>query len=241
MRRLLPGLLVVLLAAGCATSAPPPEERHPDDPWEPYNRTMWTFNAAVDQAVVRPVAIGYDRVTPSPVKTGVRNFFTNLRSPIVIINLLLQGRPADAGGETRRFIANTFFGLGGLMDIASAEDMEKYNADFGQTLATWGWEESRFFMLPFLGPSTVRDGIGRGVDSRGNIEWRLAGDGSYYLLGIDVIQTRAGLLPLDEQIREAFDPYSFIRDGWLQRRNYLLRGEEAPLPDYDAMLEEEDW
>ncbi len=241
MRRLLLSCLLALLAAGCATSAPPPEERHPADPWEPYNRAMWTFNVAVDRAVVRPVAVGYDKVAPSPVKTGVRNFFTNIGSPVVIINLLLQGRGADAGGETRRFITNTLFGIGGLIDIASTEDMDKYDADFGQTLATWGWEDSRFFMLPFLGPSTVRDGIGRGVDSRANIEWRLAGDGSYYLLGLDIIQIRANMLPLDEQIREAFDPYSFVRDGWMQRRSYLIHGEEAPLPDYDSMLDEEDW
>ncbi|WP_223846350.1 VacJ family lipoprotein [Wenzhouxiangella sp. AB-CW3] len=241
MRRLLAACLLAVLAGGCATSAPPPDERDPADPWEPYNRTMWTFNVAVDQAIVRPVAVGYDTVTPGPVQTGVRNFFTNLRSPVVIINLLLQGRGGDAGRETGRFLTNTVIGMGGLIDIASFEGMEKYNADFGLTLASWGWEDSRFFVLPFLGPSTVRDGLGRGADSQANIEWRLAGDGSYYLLGIDVIQTRAGLLPLDEQIRDAFDPYSFMRDGWLQRRNYLIHGEEAPLPDYDAMLDDEDW
>lgn len=241
MRRMLLACTLALLAAGCATTAAPPEERHPADPWEPYNRTVWNFNAAVDHVVLRPVAVGYERITPSPIKTGIRNFFTNLRSPVTIINLLLQGRGSEAGGETHRLFVNTIFGVGGLIDVASAGDMEKYNADFGQTLASWGWEESRFFMLPFLGPSTVRDGIGRGVDSRANIEWRLAGDGSYYLLAIDVIQIRAALLPLDEQIREAFDPYSFMRDGWMQRRNYLIHGEEAPLPDYDSMLDEEDW
>jgi phospholipid-binding lipoprotein MlaA len=241
MRRFLFACLLAVLAAGCATTAPPPEERHPADPWEPYNRAVWNFNVAVDQVIVRPVAVGYDRVTPSPVRTGVRNFFSNLRSPVTIINLGLQGRGSDAGGETRRFILNTLFGFAGLIDIASTEDMPKYHADFGQTLATWGWEDSRFLMLPFLGPSTVRDGVGRGVDSQARIEWRLAGDGSYYLLGLDVIEIRANLLPLDEQIREAFDPYAFMRDGWMQRRSYMIHGEEAPLPDYDAMLDEEDW
>jgi phospholipid-binding lipoprotein MlaA len=241
MRRFLFACLLAVLAAGCATTAPPPEERHPADPWEPYNRAVWNFNVAVDQVIVRPVAVGYDRVTPSPVRTGVRNFFSNLRSPVTIINLGLQGRGSDAGGETRRFILNTLFGFAGLIDIASTEDMPKYHADFGQTLATWGWEDSRFLMLPFLGPSTVRDGVGRGVDSQARIEWRLAGDGSYYLLGLDMIEIRANLLPLDEQIREAFDPYAFMRDGWMQRRSYMIHGEEAPLPDYDAMLDEEDW
>ncbi len=241
MRRLLLALLLATLTAGCATTANPPEERDPVDPWEPFNRSVWTLNAAVDQAVLRPLARGYDRITPDPLQRGISNFFTNLKSPIVIINLALQGRGSDAGEQTNRFFTNTLFGIGGLFDVASNADLEAHNADFGQTLASWGWEESRFLMLPFLGPSTLRDGIGRGFDSVPNIEWRLAGDGSYYLLGMDVIQTRTALLPLDEQIREAYDPYIFIRDGWLQRRSYLIYGDEAPLPDYDAMLENEDW
>ena len=243
MRRLLLACLLAVFAVGCATGAPPPEERHPADPWEPFNRSVWTLNVVVDQAVIRPVAVGYDRITPSPVKRGVRNFFTNIRSPIVILNLVLQGRGEDARVETVRFVTNTLFGIAGIFDVASLNELEKFDADFGLTLAEWGWEDSRFLMLPFLGPSTVRDGLGRGVDAVPNIEWRLAGDGSYYMLGVNLIQTRAGLLPLDEQIREAFDPYSFMRDGWLQRRTYLIHGDEAPLPDYEAMLDldEEDW
>src|SRR5690625_6761464 len=102
-RRLLTAVAAVVLAAGCATTAPPPDERHPQDPWEPYNRNMFKFNMAVDQAVVRPVAIGYDRITPEPAQKGIRNFFRNIRSPIDFINLVLQGRPKEAGTKLARF------------------------------------------------------------------------------------------------------------------------------------------
>jgi phospholipid-binding lipoprotein MlaA len=241
MRRLLLAFVLVGLSAGCATTSTPPDERHPADPWEPLNRSVWTFNVAVDQVLLRPVARGYDKAAPEPVKRGVRNFFTNIKSPIVFLNLVLQGRGDDAGEEARRFVTNTIFGIAGIFDVASAKELEKFQADFGQTMASWGWEDSRFVMLPLLGPSTVRDGIGRGVDSVPNIEWRLAGKDSYYFIALDVIQIRAGLLPLDEQIREAFDPYIFMRDGWMQRRSYLVHGEDAPLPDYDDMIDDDDW
>lgn len=236
-------ILLIVLATGCATTAAPPEERHPNDPWEPFNRSVFVFNSAVDRSVVRPIARGYDTVTPSPIQRGVRNFFTNLRSPVVVFNLLLQGRGGDAGEELTRFFVNTIYGIGGLFDVASAGDLEKHDEDFGQTMATWGWEESRFVILPFLGPSTVRDGLGRGVDTVPDVAWRIALDeGSYGLIGLDIIQTRAQMLPLDKEIEQAFDPYTFVRDGWMQRRKQQVHDGEQPLPDYDAFLDDgEDW
>lgn len=236
-------IAVALLLSACATTAaPPPDERNPADPWEPFNRQVHAFNSAADRAVLRPVAKGYEAVTPSPVRTGIRNFFTNLRSPVVIINLLLQGQPGEGLEHFERFFINTVYGVGGVFDLASRGDMPAHEADLGMTLAGWGWEESRFIMLPFLGPSTVRDGIGFYGDSFINPVWQRAReDSAYGLLALNIIQLRAGLLPLDAQLESAFDEYSFLRDGFLQRRNFLLRGDQADLPDYDAFLDDDDW
>ncbi len=234
-------LLASLLLAACATTAPPPEDRHPRDPWEPYNRKMFAVNDALDRAVLRPVAVGYDKVAPRPVKRGVRNFFTNIRSPVNQINLLLQGRPGDAGTELARFAVNLTFGVGGLFDMASRAGIERHNEDFGQTMAVWGWKDSRYFVLPLLGPSTVRDGIGRPVDGYSSFAWRWAlRETSYWWIGLDILQTRHALLPLDEDLREAYDPYTFMRDGWLQRRAHQISEGQQELPDYEAFLED-DW
>lgn len=238
-RFILPLALTVFLA-GCATTSTPPGERHPDDPWEPYNRSVYAFNRAADRAVLRPVARGYDRVTPDPIKTGVGNFFRNLRSPIIMANLLVQGRGNDLESEFQRFFTNTVYGVGGLFDLASAGGIVKNDADFGQTLADWGWDDSRFFMLPLLGPSTVRDALGIGVDSIADYPWRVAVDkGTYGLLALRIIDTRAGLLPLDRDLADAYDEYILVRDGWLQRRDYLITGGESDTPDYEAWLDED--
>jgi len=231
--------LAALLLAGCATTAPPPDERHPQDPWEPYNRNVYQFNSAVDQALIRPLAVGYGKVTPKPARRGIRNFFANLYSPVTILNLALQGRPGDAGTQFQRFFVNTVYGIGGLFDIASAGGLEEYDEDFGQTLAVWGWEESRYFMLPFLGPSTVRDGLGRIPDAYTNIAWRYARDeSSFALIGLNIIQVRHAMLPLDEDIESAFDPYSFVRDSWIQRRRNQIGEGETTLPDYESFIDD---
>lgn len=228
-----------LVLAGCATTAPPPEERHPQDPWEPYNRNVYQFNSTVDRAVIRPLAIGYGKVTPKPARRGIRNFFTNIYSPVTIVNLILQGRGGDAGTQFQRFFVNTVFGIGGLFDIASAGGLEDHDEDFGQTLAVWGWDESRYFILPFLGPSTVRDGLGRVPDYYANIAWRYAREeSSFALLGLNVVQLRHAMLPLDEDIEAAFDPYSFVRDSWLQRRSSQIGQGETTLPDYESFLDD---
>lgn len=229
-----------LLLAGCATTAPPPEERHPRDPWEPLNRNVFAFNSAVDRALIRPLAVGYGKFTPPPARRGVRNFFTNLRAPVTMLNLVLQGRPGDAGTQLKRFFVNTVYGLGGLFDVASAGGLESHDEDFGQTMAVWGWTESRFLMLPFLGPATLRDGLGRIPDSYSDVAWRMAREESTYaLIGLNVIQIRHAMLPLDEDIESAFDPYTFVRDGWMQRRRHAISEGEDSLPDYDAFLDDE--
>lgn len=244
LKRLLLTVSLVLLASACATTAPPPQDRHPADPWEPLNRNVYTFNRAADRAVLRPIARGYQAVTPSPLQTGISNFFTNLRSPVVILNLLLQGRPGDSIEQFERFFVNTVYGLGGLFDLASHGDLTRHEADLGMTLGHWGWEDSRYLMLPFFGPSTVRDGVGFYGDTFINPVWEIAREeGSYGLLALNIIQIRAGLLPMDAQLEDAFDEYLFLRDGYLQRRNFQIFGEDSQLPDYDAFLDDdfEDW
>jgi phospholipid-binding lipoprotein MlaA len=233
-------LLALLFLAGCAsTAAPPPDERHPRDPWEPYNRNVYAFNQAVDEAVIRPLAVGYDRVTPEFAQAGVRNFFTNVRAPIDLVNLMLQGRPGHAGEEFSRFFLNTVFGIGGLFDIATPVGLEQYEEDFGQTFAVWGWEDSRYFVLPFLGPSTVRDGLGRVPGVYSDVAWMwILEETSYAWLALEIINRRHALLPYDADIAAAYDPYTFVRDGWLQQRDYEITEGEGDLPDYEAYLDE---
>jgi phospholipid-binding lipoprotein MlaA len=242
MKPVLPIVLAALMVSGCASNAAPRDERHPDDPWEPFNRSVYAFNSAADRAVLRPVARGYDKVTPRPVQRGVSNFFRNLRSPVIMINLLLQGRPGELEDEFQRFVTNTVYGIGGIFDVASAGGIEKHEADLGQTLAGWGWEDSRYLMLPLLGPSTVRDTWGRGGDSLADVAWQRAyQEGAYGLLALRIIDIRAGLLPLDAELAAAYDEYALMRDGWMQRRQFFIFGGEVDVPDYDAWLYEDDW
>lgn len=230
-------VLASLLTA-CATTAPPPEKRDPVDPWEPFNRNMYTFNRTLDKAIIRPVATGYENVVPDPVETGISNFFANLKSLPVMINLTLQGRPADTVTSLVRFTMNSVFGLAGFFDVATRSGVPQYDEDLGQTLAVWGWEESRYLMLPFLGPSTLRDGLARPVDSYSDILWRTAVDGRGYGIAVDLIQQRANALGREEQLQDAFDEYLFIRDAWLQNREFKITGESST-PDYDSFLEED--
>jgi len=238
--RALTTTLLALLLTACATTAPPPDRRDPQDPWEPYNRNMYKFNRGLDKAIFRPVATGYEAVVPDPVETGVTNFFENLQSLPVMINLTLQGRPGDTVKMMVRFTMNSVFGLAGIFDVATRSGVPDYDEDLGQTLAVWGWEDSRYFVMPFLGPSTLRDGLARPVDSFMDVLWREAIDGREYGIAVELIQTRANLLPREDQLEDAFDEYLFVRDAWLQNREFKITGESAT-PDYDTYLDDEDW
>ena len=214
------GLLAVSVLAGCASTAAV-EERHPDDPWEGFNRQVFAFNDAVDRAVLKPTARGYRAVTPQPVQTGVGNFFSNLGEPRTALNSLLQGKPGNAGIALSRFAINTTVGIGGLWDFATHMEITGRDEDFGQTLAVWGWEESRYLVLPFLGPSTLRDTGGLPADAAtyplyylNDAELEIA------LTALRVVDMRAGLLDQEELI--SGDRYSFIRDTWLQRRRFEI-------------------
>ncbi|MDR2871624.1 MAG: VacJ family lipoprotein [Xanthomonadaceae bacterium] len=209
------------------------------DPWERFNREMHGFNNAMDYVLFRPVARGYTRVTPRPVRTGVSNFFSNLKSPVVMVNQLLQGHPAQAGKTLVRFLLNSTLGIGGVLDPASDAKLPPSNADFGQTLGVWGWKSSRYLVLPFFGPRTVRDSFGLAADSVMSPTWYIERDRVRIgTQALGVIDTRAQLLPLDDIRAGAMDDYSLIRDAWMQRRRYLLqnsgrpRADQGVLPDY---------
>lgn len=236
--RIAPALLLALLLSGCATqqTAPTDPER---DPWEGYNRRIHSFNDSLDRAVFLPVARGYDAVMPDAPQRGVRNFFRNLGYPVTLLSSLLQGKMDRAFTSTGRFLMNSTVGVLGFFDVATRAGIPYYDEDFGQTLATWGWEDSRYLVMPVLGPFTVRDVLGRSLSSYVHpVSWAVREHDQYIPLVVDLVSLRAELLPLQADIDAASDPYVLIRDVYLQRREYEIYDGDPPAPDYDALLEE---
>jgi len=213
-------LLAVLLLGGVLSGCASGPNANPRDPLEPFNRGVSRFNDAVDGAVLKPVATVYRDVTPDPVRTGVSNFFGNLRDVWSAINATLQLRPLEASENALRFGVNTVFGLGGVLDIASEMGIQRTALDFGQTLGRWGIPAGPYLVLPLFGPSSVRDAAGFGVELRGdlvghfdNIPTRNS------LTALRVVDTRANLLRASAMLEgAALDKYSFTRDFYLQRR-----------------------
>ncbi|HET6592336.1 MAG TPA: VacJ family lipoprotein, partial [Xanthomonadales bacterium] len=234
-----PALLLVCLAlAGCASQ--PANLTDPErDPWEHYNRNIHAFNQGFDKAIFRPVAKGYDYIMPDAPQRGVRNFFRNLNYPVTLLNSLLQGKPEHALTATGRFLMNTSLGLLGFFDVATKAGIPYYDEDFGQTLAVWGWKESRYLEMPFLGPYTLRDLLGRSFYGYFHpISYAIREHDNYWPMVADLISLRAELLPLQADIDAAADPYVLIRDVYLQRREFDIYDGDPPAPDYDALLEE---
>jgi len=221
MTRALLATLALVVASGCATVSGPP---HPKDPWEGYNRPMYQFNDTVDKAVLKPIAQGYVKVTPGFVQQGVSNFFDNLQDLSTGLNNMLQGKFGRGAGDLGRLVVNSTIGILGLWDVATPMGLEKHNEDFGQTLGWWGVPPGPYFVIPFLGPSTVRDAPARYVDPSFAYN-RQIGDvaARNTLYGLDVVRTRAGLLKAEKVLDEAaLDKYSFTRDAWLQRRRSMV-------------------
>lgn len=191
-----------------------------DDPWEGFNRNMHGFNNVLDQLVFRPVAVGYEKAVPHPVQSGVTRFFANLRLPASAVNQVLQGRPAHAGQSLGRFVVNSTIGVAGVFDPATAFGMPKrHGEDFGQTLATWGWQDSRYLVMPFLGPRTVRDTIAIVGDQPLSPISQIDRSGvADKLLIMQMVDGRAQMLAMDQVRKDAFDDYAFVRDAWAQRR-----------------------
>jgi phospholipid-binding lipoprotein MlaA len=217
----------LLIAAACALSAcvtlPPNKPRSPQDPWESWNRGVYKFNSALDKAVARPAARGYVKVVPQPIRTGVSNFFANLNTPTVMINDALQGKFKASANDLGRFLLNTTVGIGGILDPATSAGLDRNEEDFGLTLGHWGVHSGPFLELPILGPSDLRDGPAKVVDAYTKPTQYIHNDYIRYGIYLPyVIDLRASLLPLDETLKNAFDPYAFVRDAYLARRAYLV-------------------
>jgi phospholipid-binding lipoprotein MlaA len=219
------------LLAGCATSG------NPKDPIEGFNRAMFAFNEGLDSAIIKPVATGYEAALPSPVRTGVTNFFGNIEDLLIGVNNLLQGKAPEAFSDLGRVAINSTIGLLGLFDIASDAGLEKHDEDFGQTFGRWGVGNGAYVVIPVFGPRTARDTAGLILDVAADPLTHLgAGDGRDVLLVLRAVNDRANLLPADKVVEEAaLDKYSYIRDGYLQRRRNLIHDGNAPRePEADA-------
>jgi phospholipid-binding lipoprotein MlaA len=208
--------------AACATGP------NPRDPYEPFNRSVFKFNDAVDSAVTKPIAKGYKAVAPVPVRTGVSNFFHNFLDVTTAINDLLQAKVGHAASDAGRVLINSTIGFFGVFDVATRLGLDKHNEDFGQTLGVWGFKSGPYLVLPFIGPSSARDGIGLVGDYFTDPEFYLFPHppGNYVVLGVRVINFRSNLLGADQFFDvAAVDRYSFLRDAYLQlRRNQIYDG-----------------
>lgn len=225
-RRLAAACALALLASGCA-SLPDDQPRDARDPWERYNRAMHSFNDSVDRAVLKPVATAYKTAVPQPIRTGIGNFLGNLGDVWSFVNNALQGKAEGALTSFWRVAINTTIGLGGVLDPATDLQLERRKEDFGQTLGVWGVGSGPYFVLPLLGPSTLRDTVALPADYYGHPLKYFKGTRLRNTLGVTrVVHTRASVLDATDLLQgAALDDYSFTRDAYLQkRRNDIYDG-----------------
>lgn len=224
----LAALLAVALT-GCATT-------QNKDPLEPLNRKIFGFNEAVDQVLLKPVAQGYANVTPEPVQTALSNVISNIKGVWSAVNLFLQGRVGEGAEAVLRVGINTTFGLAGVLDVASEMQLDRPNEDLGQTLGVWGMSSGAYMVLPFFGPSTVRDTLALPADNYFSLPsvFREVRDANGARL-LTVVHTRAQLLGATSLMSDvALDKYAFVRDAYLQRRQNLIYNGDPP--DYEQSL-----
>ncbi len=228
MRALAIPLLALLVLSGCAATG----ETRSRDPWEGFNRKSYAFNEAVDTAVLKPVAESYVAGTPVFVREGVNNFFGNLEDVGTMLNDFLQGKPSAGASDVGRIVANTVLGVFGLWDVATPLGLEKHYEDFGQTLGVWGVPSGPYLVIPLLGPSTARDAPAKAVDPSWYYGSAIDNDPLYWSLwGLDKVRQRANVLGARNVLEQAaLDPYSFVRDAWLQRRRSQVYDGHPPRP-----------
>ncbi len=237
--RLLPLLLILLMVTGCASVNGAADKR---DPFEGFNRSVYQFNDDFDRAILKPAAEGYQKIMPRFANDGVSNFFSNLDDFYVLLNDLLQFKFKQANSDLQRVVWNSTAGLLGLIDVATRMDLPKHNEDFGQTLGYWGVGPGPYLVLPFLGPSTVRDGSGMAAN------WYLKTHPLYHVeheptlwsaTALRVIDTRAGLLRASKVMETAaLDEYVFLRDAYLQQREHLVYDGNPPNADFEMFDDE---
>ncbi len=229
-RLVLAGLLPLL--GGCASWVG--VEPEPGDPLEPFNRSMFELNRTLDTYVSKPLARGYQNITPEPVDRGITNFFSNLDEIPTAFNNLLQLKVKAALSDLGRLAVNTTLGVLGFMDVATDMGLEKHDEDFGQTLGYWGVPSGPYLVLPVIGPSSFRDGVGFTVDWVSNPIYYRIGDNKYgwALWTLRYVDRRSDLLRTEKVVEAAaLDPYVFYRDSYLQHRNYLVHDGNPPLDE----------
>ncbi|MBX2849189.1 MAG: VacJ family lipoprotein [Acidiferrobacterales bacterium] len=208
-----------------------PSVQASSDPLQNINRKIYSFNSGVDKAILRPIASGYDKVVPVPAKNGVSNFLSNFREPVNVFNNLLQGKFDRALGSTYRFVVNSTFGIVGLFDVAGKYQVHESKEDFGQTLASWGVKPGPYIMLPFLGPSNLRDGVGLLTDNiliYPNSRVTETSAQSTSLTVMRLIDTRVALLGADEFLEQQLDPYGFLKIAYEENRLNAIYDGQAP-------------
>lgn len=239
LTRLAGVVAALIIISGCA-SQQTLEQGDVLDPFEPVNRSIYRFNEFADKYVGRPVAKGYQFITPAAIRAGITNFFDNLSYPVDIINAALQGKFKQAGLDTSRLFINTTIGILGFMDPATEVGLAKHDEDFGQTLGVWGVPEGPYIMVPFFGPRTIRAGAGDLVDISVNPQFQLFSSSVQTKLNIFwLIHQRSLLIGIDEEVQRAFDRYAFVRDAYLQNREYLLY--DGNPPEQEFYFDEEEF
>ncbi len=230
-----------LVLTGCASA--PGRTAMDDDRWENFNRGVYKVNDTVDRAALKPTAKGYKKITPGWLRSGIGNFFSNLEYPATIINQFLQGKGVTGLKDTGRFLLNTTLGIAGIFDVATPIGLDAHDEDFGQTLAVWGVNSGPYLTLPLFGPSTVRDAPSRVIDyffdplTFADVPW----EAQWGERVLNTVHTRAELLTLDPTLQRAFDPYAFIRDAWLQRREFeIFDGNPPPETLDEEFIEDEE-
>lgn len=215
-----------LALSGCASF----RTAAPGDPIEPINRGIYSFNNTFDHYLFKPIAKGYDFVVPGPIKTGVSNVFQNVSDVQSVVSDALQLKGAKLGDDLGRVMLNTTFGIGGIFDLATPMGIERGNEDIGQTLGYWGIGAGPYLVIPFLGPSTLRDAVGRYGDSQVNpLSYMSSVPVRNSLTGLSVVDARVGLFPAEDLLNQAsLDKYTFLRSAYLQRRQSLVLDGKRP-------------
>ncbi len=237
-------LVAALLVSGCALQpSAPKEDRSAADPWEPLNRQIHGFNTGLDKVTFKPIAKGYRFIIPRFVRIGIRNFSSNLRTPLNIINSFLQGKGKNGLTESGRFFVNSTIGFAGLIDVATDMGVEKHNEDFGQTFAKWGIPDGPFVTVPILGPRTVRDAFAIPLNIAADpLIWYDNSSVRDKLYIIRVIDLREKLFAAEALIEGSPDRYVSIREAYLQNRLFLIYDGDPPVDDdfYDDFEEDEE-